>query len=163
MKFKKNWKNCCTSNIFSNRSTSSLPWYNCHGWLGVKKQQVPSLPWYNCHGWLGVKKQTSSFLSQVFLVKFTSLCPCYVSTDAQESWKNISEWCTASDYWFKNLNSCMAEKTSLSVLCYNICDVVFCWVWNLRTYGSFEKNHWLTGRKTPSYLFIWEKSLVDWA
>ena len=37
------------------------PWYNCHGWLGVKNQLsiFPSWsPWYNCHGRLGVKKST---------------------------------------------------------------------------------------------------------
>ena len=42
------------------------PWYNCHGWLGVKNQISIFLswsPWYNCHGWLGVKNQLSIFLS----------------------------------------------------------------------------------------------------
>ena len=64
-----------------------LPWYNCTGWLGIKKQVTyvfliyalwslkDSLPWYNCTGWLGVKHQLTYSRIQGYLFLYTSDCP----------------------------------------------------------------------------------------
>ena len=47
---------------------SLFPWYDCHGWLGVKNQLSVFIPsqgdthWYDRHGWLGVKNQLSVFI-----------------------------------------------------------------------------------------------------
>ena len=41
---------------FTPLSKSTLPWYNCHGWRGIKTKTII----YHCHGWWGIKTKTIS-------------------------------------------------------------------------------------------------------
>ena len=113
------------------------PWYNRHGWLGVKinylsifsyfdvdfSSSSSSSPWYNRHGWLGVKINYLSIFSY-FDVDFSS--------SSSSPWYNRHGWLGVKN-----------QLSNLLLLFFGGC-VVDCFLVVLRWSDNGHKSKFLT-------------------